>query len=87
MNRSQVAEDTAHAKQRTERAHQSTGAKWPRTPHTQHYTPSRHTAEQEASSPGHRISKTTHRAGTPVNRCQVDQEAADATQRTEQAHR
>ena len=40
-NRCQFAKDTAHATQRTERAHRWTGAKWPRTPHTQH------TGEQE----------------------------------------
>ena len=29
MNGSQVAQDTAHAKQRTEKAHQLTGVNWP----------------------------------------------------------
>ena len=37
-NRSQVAQDTAHATQHTERAPRCTGAKWPRTPHTQNNT-------------------------------------------------
>ena len=68
VNRSQVARDTAHAKQHTERAHQRTGAKWRRTQHTQHNTPSRHTGEQEPSGPGHRTRNTTHRASTLVNR-------------------
>ena len=39
-------------------------------------TPSGHTGEQEPSGPGHRTSKTTHRAGTPVNRSQVAQNTA-----------
>ena len=34
VNRIQVARDTAHATERTKRAHWWTGAKWPRTPHT-----------------------------------------------------
>ena len=33
--RSQVGKGTAHATQHTERAHRSTGAKWPGTTHTQ----------------------------------------------------
>ena len=48
----------------------------PRTPHTQHNTSSGHTGEQEPSGPGHRTSKATHQAGTPVNRSQVAQDAA-----------
>ena len=62
-------------------------AKWPRTPHTQHNTPSGHTVEQEPSGPGHRTRKTTHRAGTPVNESQVAQDTAHATQPAERAHR
>ena len=87
VNSSQVARDTAHAKQRTKRAHRRTGAEWPGTPHTQHHTPSGHTCEQELSAPEHRTRDTTHRAGTPVNRSPVAQDTAHATQRTEQAHR
>ena len=82
-----MAQDTAPAKQHTEGAHRSTGAKWPRTPHTQHNTPSGHTSEQEASGPGHRTSKATQRAGTSMNRSQLAQDTAHATQHTEQAHR
>ena len=87
VNKSEVAQDTAHATPRTERAHRRTGAKWPRGPHTLHNTPSRHTGEQEPSGPGHRTRNTTHRAGTPVNRSQVAQKTAHTTQRTEWAHR
>ena len=87
VNRSQGAQDTAQAKQHTERAYRGTGAKLPRTLHTQNNTPSRRTGEQEPSGPGHRTSKATHRAGTPVNRSQVPQDAAQAKQRTKQAHR
>ena len=113
-----MAQDTAHAKQGTERAHRWTGAKWPRTPHMRHNTPSGHTGEQEPSGSGrrtaekwprtphtqskapsghtggqepsgsgHRIPKATHRAGTPVNRSQVAEDTAYATQHTELAHR
>ena len=38
-------------------------------------------------APGHRTCKTTHRAGTPVNRSQVAQDTAHAKQHTEWAHR
>ena len=62
-----MAEDTAPAKQRTERAHRSTGAKWPRTSHMQHNTPSGYTGEQEPSGPG------------PVNKSQVVGDTAHAT--------
>ena len=81
-----MAQDTAYAKQRTERAHRWTEAKWPRTPHTQHNTPSGHNGEQEPSGPGHRPHKATHRAGTPVNRSQVVRDTAPAKQHTERAH-
>ena len=77
-----MAQDTAHAKQHSERAHRSAGAKWPRTPHTESNTPSGHTSEQEPSGPGHRTRNTTHREGTPVNRSQVAQDTAHATQHT-----
>ena len=83
----QVPQDTAHALQRTERAQWQTGAKWTRTPHTQHNRPSKHTGEQEPSGPGHRTRNTTHRTNTPVNRSQVPQDIAHATQRTELGHR
>ena len=46
-----------------------------------------HTGEQEPSGPGHRTRNTTPRAGTPVNRSQVAQDTAHATQHTERAHR
>ena len=62
-------------------------AKGPGTLHTQHNKPSENTGEQEPSGPGHRTHRTTHRTRTPVNRSQVAQEAAHATQRTEWAHR
>ena len=82
-----MAQDTAHAKQHTERAHRRTGARWPRTPHTQHNTPRGHTGEQEPSGPGHRTRNTRHRAGTPVNRSLEAQDTAHAKQHTELAHR
>ena len=82
-----MARDAAHATQHTERAHRSTGSKWPRTPHHQSNTPSGHTSKQEPSGPGHRTIKERQRAGTPVNRNQVAQDTAHATQHTEQAHR
>ena len=65
MNKSQVTQDTAHAKQHTDQAHRGTGAKLPRTWHTQHTTPSGDTGEQEPSGPGHRRHNTTNRAGMP----------------------
>ena len=58
-----------------------------RTRNPQHNTRSEHTGEQEPSGPGHRSRNTTHRAGTPVNRSQVAQDTAHATQHTEPAHR
>ena len=82
-----MAKDTAQAMQRTEGAHRLTEAKSPRTPHTQHNTTSGHTSEQEPSGPGHRTSKATDRARTPVNRCQVDQDTRHATNNTERVHR
>ena len=82
-----MAQDTAHATQRTERAHRCKGAKWPRTPHTQHNAPSKHTGEQAASGSGHRKRETMQRADTPVNRSQVAQDTAHTAQHTERAHR
>ena len=82
-----MAQDTAQTKQHTEGAHRSTGAKWPRTPHTQHIIPSGLTGEQEPSGLGQRTRNTTSHAGTPVNRSQVAQDSARAKQRTERAHR
>ena len=70
-NRSPVAQDTAHAMQRTKHTHRWTGAKWLRTPHTQCNAPSEHTVEQKPSGPGHCTSNTRHRASTPANRSQV----------------
>ena len=81
-----MAQDTSQAKQRTERAHQSTGAKWSCTPHTQHKRQSGHTGEQEPSGPGHRTRNTTNHAGGPMNRSKVAQDTADAKQRTEGAN-
>ena len=81
-----MAQDTAHATQHTEQTHWRTGAKWPRTPHTQHNTPSGHTSEQEPSGPGHRTRKETDGAGTPVKRSQVAQATAHAAERNERAH-
>ena len=82
-----MAQDTAHAKQHTERAHRWTGAKWPMTPHKQNKAPSRHTGEQEPSGAGHRTRSTTQHAATPVNRSQGTQDTAHATQHTALAHR
>ena len=82
-----MAQDTAHATQQTTRAHRLTGAKWPRTPHTQSNAPSGHTGEQEPSGPGHRTRNTTNHAGTLLNGSQVAQDTAHAKQRTERAHR
>ena len=82
-----MAQDTAHAKQRSKRAHQCTGAKWARTPHTQNNIPSGRTGKQEPSGPGHGTGNTARRAGTPVNRSQVAQDTAHATQHAERAQR
>ena len=87
VNRSQVALDTAHETQHVERTHPCTGAKWRRTPHTQHNTPSVHTCEQKPSGPGHCTHSTKHGACTPVNRSQVAQETAHASQEAERTHR
>ena len=87
MKGRQVAQDTTHLIQDTERAHQGTGVKRPTTPHTQHNPPRGHTSEQEPSGPGHRTRNTTHQAGTPVNRSQGAQDTAHTTQHTDQAHR
>ena len=69
--------------QHTERAHRCTRAKRPRTPYTQHNPTSGRTGEQEPRGPGHRTRKTTHRAGTPVNRSQGARDTAQAKQRTQ----
>ena len=53
VNKSQLVKDTAQATQHTERAHRSTGAKWPRKPHTQSNTPSGHTGERKPRGQGH----------------------------------
>ena len=82
VNRSQVAQDTAHAAQITEGAHRRTGAKGPRTLHTQHKALSEQTGAQEPSGPANRIRNTTHRAGTPMNRRQEAQDGAHAAQST-----
>ena len=82
-----MAQDTAQATQQGERTLQRTGAKWPRTPYRQHTAPSEHTGEQQQSGPGQSTRNRTHRAGAAVNRSQVAQDTAQATQGTEQAHR
>ena len=87
VNRIQVAEHIARPIQHGEQAHCRTGAKWPRTPHTQHNTPSGHTGEQEPRDQGHRTPNRTHRAGTPVNRSQVFKDTAHAKHHTEPADR
>ena len=76
VTRRQVAQDTAHATQRTKPAHRRTGAKWLRTPHTQNSASTGHTGEQEQTRSGHHTRDTTHRAGTPVNRSQLAQDTA-----------
>ena len=76
VNRSHIAQEIADTTQNTDPTHRGTGAKSPRTPHTQHNTPSGHTGEQERNCPGHRTRDTTHRAGSPVNRSQVAQDTA-----------
>ena len=43
-------------------------------------------ANIQARGPGHRARKATHRASAPVNRSQVAQDTAHATQHTERAH-
>ena len=52
----------------------------------QHKAPSEHTGEQELSGPRHRARNTMHRASTLLNRSQVAQDMAEATQRPERAH-
>ena len=82
-----MAQDSAQATQRTERQHRLTGATRPRTLDRQHNAPNQHTGKQEPRGPGHRKGNTTHRASTPVNRSQVAQDTAHATQCTKRAHR
>ena len=82
-----MARDTARATQHTKRAHRGTGAKWPRTPHLQHNTPSEHTGKKEPSDPGQRRCNITHQAGTLMKRSQVAQDTAHAAQNTKRAHR
>ena len=52
----------------------------------QHNAAGEHTGEQEPSCPGHRTHNTKHRASTPVNRSQMAQDTAHATQHTQWAH-
>ena len=87
VNGSQVAQGGAHAKQRSERAHRETGARWPRTPHMQHITPGEHTGEQEPSGPGQGTHNITHLAGKPVIGSQAAPDTAHSTQQTTRAHR
>ena len=63
-----MAQDTTHAEQHTGRHTGEQEPSRPGVPHTQNNPPSGHTSEQELSGQGHRTRKTTHRAGTPVNR-------------------
>ena len=81
-----MPQDTAYATHHEERTHWGTGAEWPRTRQTQHNMPSLNTGEQESSGSEHRTRKTTHRASRAVNRSQVAQDTAHATQLTELAH-
>ena len=76
VNRSQLTKNTAHTTQHTEQAHRRARAKWPRTPQSQHNTPSGHTGVQEPSGQGHHTGNTSHRAGTPVNRSEVAKDTA-----------
>ena len=69
-----MAQDSAHAAHRTDRAHRSTGAKWPRTLQTQHNAPSGHSSEVGPSGPEHCTRKTMHRGSAPANRNQVAQD-------------
>ena len=87
VNRNKMAEDIAKATQHVERANRLTGAKLPRTPHTQDNSPSVRTAEQEPSGPEHRTRNATDRASTPVNSSQVAQDSAHATQDAEPTNR
>ena len=82
-----MAQDAAHTTHYTEHTYRRTGTKRPRTPHAQHNAPSEHNGEEEPSGQGHRTRNTTHRAGAPMNRSQVAQNAAHAAQHTERAHR
>ena len=68
VHRSQVAQDTAQATQHGESTHRCKGVKRPRTPHTQHMTPSEHTGEQEPGDPGHCTSNRRREVCTLVNR-------------------
>ena len=87
LNRSQVAQDTAHATPKAQRTQRETGATWDRTPKTPHNTPSVRTGEQEPSGPGNCTRNITRRAYTPVNGSNVAQDTAHATQHAERAHR
>ena len=87
VNRSQVAQETTHTAQHTAWAHRWSGAKPPRTPHRGHNTSSVHTGEQGPSGPGHRTHSTTRQGCTGVNRNQVAQDTAQATQHAEGTHR
>ena len=48
-----------HQTSNSKRAHRRMGVKWASTPHTQHHTPSGHTAEREPNDQGHRIHSTS----------------------------
>ena len=53
----------------------------------QHNAAGERTSEQESGGPGHRTRNTTQRDGTPVNRSQVAQDTAHATQPRDTTHR
>ena len=82
-----MTKNTAHTRQHTGHAHGRRGVKCPRTPQTHHNTASLHTGDQEPSGPGHRTCNTTHGACIPVNRSQVAEDTAQATQHTEDGQR
>ena len=82
-----MAQNAARFKQRIEQAHRWTGAKLPRTAHTQGNALSGPTGEPEPGGPGRRTRNIKHRAGTPSKRSQVAQNTAHATQQTTLTHR
>ena len=57
------------------------------TQHTRRNPRNWHTGEQEPIGPGHRTRNKKNRANTLVNRSQLAQDTAHATQHTERAHR
>ena len=82
-----MAKDMPHTTQHTARAHRCKGAKWPRTMHTQHNTPSQQNGEQKPSSSGRRTHSTTHPACATVSRGQGSEDTAQTTQHAEHTNR